>query len=174
MIDVPKYEQGVTRLFSLSMPDADAKALRDDPSKQAAALGIADVNATGIEVFRVSDLGEIGLAGYLAEGADVPTSVIDRDRIKLAALGGWVMMAHSSAFPDSGATLTPQPELTLIGTYAQTEEQRPEVALQAEAAEPYTGAPVATQPAPRKNSAGSLAIVALIALAALLILWLLV
>jgi hypothetical protein len=172
MITVPKHERGVTRVFALSMPEDQAQALHDDPVRQSAALGGADLSTSGIEVFKVSDLGELGLVGFLREGVDAQEKQINRDSAKLAALDGWVMLVHSSAFVDGGAALEPDPALTLIGTYNQQTSERRPVALKSDAAQPYTGSPQITPPPdPRTSSAGSMVVVGLFVLVALALWW---
>ena len=170
-ITIPTGERGTTRVFSLSMPPAEARLLTDDPAKQQALLGADGLNAAGVEVFPVSDLGEIGLAGYLREGVDAQEPDLTRDRAKLASLDGWVMLVHSLAFPDRGATLTPDAALTLIGTYRQSETDAPPIELEAATAQPYTGtANPATLPT-RPRGSGSSIVVAGLVIIALLILW---
>lgn len=171
MFEVPRNEQGTTRIFTLSMPAVQAQALRDDPERQKALLGVDNLHASGTEVFAISDLGDLGLAGYLREGIDANQADINRDTARLAALEGWVMLVHSSAFGGHAVTLKPAPELTLVGTYAQTREDKPAVELQSDAAQPYTGTgaePVEQTPAQR--SSGSL-VVAVLAVIGIAILW---
>lgn len=171
MIEVPNNEQGITRIFTLSMSADEARALKGDPERQKAILGLDDLNTSGIEVFTVSDLGELGLAGYLREGIDADEAAIKRDSARLAALDGWVMLVHSSAFGGEAASLQPAAELTLVGTYAQTREDKPVVDLQSEAAQPYTGTgaePVEQTPAQRSSGALVVAVLAILGVA---ILW---
>ena len=171
MITIPHHEQGTTRIFTLSMPEEKARALRNDPQQQQALLGVETLNSNGGEVFSLSDLGDLGLAGYLREGIDAQEEQLKRDRAKLSALSGWVMLVHSSAFGGQAVTLSPAPELTLIGTYSQTPAEGEVVELQAEAAQPYTGAPqVRPAQAPDRRSKGSV-VVAVLALLLLIILW---
>lgn len=170
-IDIPRGEQGTTRIFSLSMSADEARALRDDPTRQNAVLGAEGLNATGIEVFAVSDLGDLGLMGYLLEGIDAREEDLRRDRAKLAALDGWVMLVHSSAFAGNPATLEPAAALTLIGTYAQTRPTTPAEKLEAEAALPYSGTPDNSPlPATRRRNGGSLVVV-ILGLLVLGVLW---
>mgnify|MGYP001803584583 CR=1 FL=1 len=171
-LDIPKHELGVTRVFALSMTSQEASHLRDDVVTQAKALGAAPVNTNGIEVFPLSDLGDMGLAGYLREGVDANPDDLARDKAKLAALDGWVMLVHSTAYAPQGATLAPISALTLIGTYAQTAAEQPTVALEAEAAKPFTGAaPKALPERAQMRASGSWVVIALILLTIALVLW---
>ncbi|MEO0938991.1 MAG: hypothetical protein AAFY38_12630 [Pseudomonadota bacterium] len=160
-IDIPRDERGVIRVFSLSMTPAEAKALRaniphysedgdvDTPDPQTALLGAEYLDGAFTEVFPISDLEGLGLVGYLKEGNGVDPAQLAPDAAKLAALAGWVFIVYSSAFGGFAQTLTPGPELTLIGTYG--EPQRDYVGtekVEAEAAKPSTGTP----PAKKKRS----------------------
>jgi len=173
-ITVPENEYGKLRVFSLSMPDEAAQALRDnvDPFSQAHALGVEPLDAAHIEVFRVSDLGEIGLYGYLREGVDVEEASLTRDAAKLAAVDGWVMLVHSPAFGGREVSMNTRPELTLIGTYALAQADSTTISLESEAAAPYTGVPGTTPPiAPKGRAGGSLMVVGLAVFAALILWW---
>ncbi|MGC1504601.1 MAG: hypothetical protein WA782_10725 [Sulfitobacter sp.] len=170
-IEIPTGEIGTTRVFSLSMPSAHAKALQASIEAQIAILGAEVPNPEGVEVFPVSDLGEIGLVGYLREGTDAREADLNRDAAKLAALDGWVMLVHSLAFAGEATTLTPDLALTLIGTYAQPSAPSAHIDLTAQAANPYTGAsrPAAKTMPPHRS--GSLVVGALVALAVLVLWW---
>lgn len=168
MITVPKHERGVTRVFSLSLSQEAARKLAGDSSLQAQMLGVDQLRTSGVEVFRLADLGELGLPGYLREGVDAHAQDIERDRAKLVALDGWAMLVHSSAFEGRAVTLTPDAALTLIGTYAQQQAEHRDVDLESEAAKPYSGTPhPAPQPKPAgRGPAGSLAVILCLALVA--------
>lgn len=134
-IPLPAGEHGRIRVFSLSMSAEAAESL-----DLAQALGIAPDDPTRVEIFPVSNLEGVGLAGYLVEGCGIPEAQVAPDRARLDALDGHVMLLFSRAF-DGPVTLTPAPELTLIGTY---DEHRPETTappIETESARPYTGAP---------------------------------
>ncbi|KIN70712.1 hypothetical protein Z945_3176 [Sulfitobacter noctilucae] len=170
-IPVKSGELGTTRVFSLSMPASEARKLSKDPDAQMALLGAKGLNPAGIEVFAVSDLGDLGLAGYLREGTDAPDADLQRDSSRLAALDGWVMLVHSLSFGGNATTLTPAAPLTLIGTYAQEADDTPPIALEADAAQPYTGkARVMPAKTSDRSRGGSLIVGALILLV-LLVLW---
>lgn len=170
-VDIQTGEIGTTRVFSLSMPTADAQTLQGDTEAQLTLLGASGLNPDGVEVFPLSDLGEIGLAGYLRDGTDVPETDLKRDAAKLAALDGWVMLVHSLAFAGKAMTLTPHPALTLIGTYRQTPSQNPQSDMAAQSARPYTGASGPAAQAPDIRRSKSLAVGALILLAAVILWW---
>lgn len=172
MISVPKHEQRVTRVFALSMSNAQAKALSENPELQNKALGTASLAPSGIEVFRLADLGELGLIGYLREGLDLPENDLKRDRAKLAALEGWVMLVYSSAFEGHPRELSPIPELTLVGSYGEVKPEKANIDLNTDAAEPYSGSPdIAQAKAPHSGAKGSLGVVLLFVIVAIILWW---
>ncbi|WP_227267628.1 hypothetical protein [Roseobacter weihaiensis] len=123
-LSIPAAESGLIRVFALSLPEAEAKALKTDRAPNGGhpverALGAEKLVTKHVEVFPISDLGDMSLPDYLTEGAGAAVPPIDSDRAKLMALEGWVMIVYSSAFGGNAQDITPQSALTLIGTYAQ-------------------------------------------------------
>ncbi len=170
-ITIPKDEFGKVRLFALSMPDDAAEALKDNQTGQARALGVKTVNTGQIEVFPVDDLGAMGLGGYLRAGIDANQDEIATDAARLDATKGWVMLAHSEAFGDTETVLDPVSELSLIGTYTLVQSDHANIALESDAAAPYSGIPTATPPVPPKGRAGGSLFVAALAVLIILVLW---
>lgn len=171
-ITIPRNEVGITRVFSLSMSAQEAFHLKDDVGLQAKALGVPPVNPAGVEVFSVADLGDLGLVGYLKEGVDAKAEDIARDTAKLAALDGWVMLLHSSAFAQAGATLAPVAALTHIGTYAQTAASTETIPLEAEAARAQASAPPQAPPeAVQTRTSATWIILGLVVVSAAIVLW---
>lgn len=122
-MSIKASETGLIRVFALSLSDDAAYRLKDDsdviPHPVEDALGTQNLNRAHIEVFAVSDLGDMPLADYMIEGPGAQENAIEPDRAKLAALEGWVMVVYSAAFSGQARDITPAPELTLIGTYPQ-------------------------------------------------------
>lgn len=173
-ITVPAHEHGIVRVFSLSMSADQAQSLRNSRQAQKDALGLKQLDPRGVEVFQVSDLADIGLHGYLREGVDADEAGLTRDRTKLRALEGWVMLVYSSAFEGREVAFTPTPELTLIGAYGQTKIDRSQIDIDSEAAKPYSGTPTLTPPQPvRGGAGGTMVIIGLIVLVALACWWVL-
>lgn len=172
-IQIPAHEHGVSRLFALSMTGQEAQTVRAQEDQQAALLGVDTLRTAGVEVFRVSDLGDMGLLGYLREGVDAQEADLKRDAQKLMGLDGWVMLVHSSAFDGRAVHLRPDPALTLIGTYGQVAQDKTPAPLEAETAQPYTGVPLASTPASTsdKRSRTPMAVIAAIVLLVLLLVW---
>ena len=176
-IDIPADEHGKIRVFSLSLDEQSAQALSDSSkagsdTEVARMLGTAQIDPAYVEVIRTRDLSDIGLAGYLTEGNGAVPVQIERDRAKLAALGGWALIVYSSAFRGAAQSLDPAKELTLIGTYDEERDERKISPIPSEAAQPYTGAPQASpQPAPKGKPGNTLVIVGLAVLLLLLLWW---
>jgi hypothetical protein len=172
-IDLRQGAQDRIRLFSLSLSDAEAEQLADDRSALARALGIETVDPDRIEVFRTSELEGVGLVSYLVDGAGAVAEQVERDRSRLSALDGWVVVTTPGAFGDAAA-LNPVPALTLIGEY---DDQRPDMTaepIESEAAQPYTGTPPPTAPvAKRRGGSGTLVIAVAVAVVLLLLWWVL-
>lgn len=115
-IKVPANEALQIRVFALSMSDARAKTLLATLPN---ALGVENIDPAGVEIFARDSLGDLSLSNFLIEGNDVIAETVEPDRAKLDALEGHIMLVYSSAFNSRAHELTPQPELTLIGTYPQ-------------------------------------------------------
>lgn len=174
-IPIPPHEQGVTRLFALSMTPAEARRTKTDIAQQSALLGLEKLHGPGVEVFRVSDLDELGLVGYLRDGIDVQDADLARDRAKLAALDGWIMLVHSSAFAGQETVLHPRQELTLIGTYKQHNAEQIPIKIPSEAAKPYTATADVPQAKASNGRAGSsLVVLGLVGMAVFILWWALV
>lgn len=107
MTVIPEGERGVARVFALDVPPEHARFLKDDPAALADILGVEELDGEHAEVFQASDLGELGLAGYLSDGAGIPAGELERHRAALDALDGWVLVLFSRAFGGRAARLTP-------------------------------------------------------------------
>ena len=181
-LEVTASEAGLVRVFALSMSDDQAKALKansadgiegtDASSLQEPALGATTLNDDHVEVFPVSDLGDMALPDYLTEGAGIARDTLEADRFKLASLEGWVMVVYSTAFRGMAQTLSPSAQLTLVGTYPQEGiDWSPQIDLSTPSALPQkedTGEPV-----PKKRPSDA-AMSGRIATLALLVMFLLV
>ena len=146
-IDIPAGERGRIRVFSLSMSKDEAEHL-----ELGRALGKYPDDPSRVEVFPVSNLDGLGLAGYLSEGCGVPKAQVSPDRARLGALDGHVLLLFSRAYDGGGVTLHPEPALTLIGTY---DEDRPKTSappIETDSAKPFSGVP---RKSPRENRAAS-------------------
>jgi len=142
-IRIPANEQCLVRMFALSMPSDEVRARAKTLEEVLALLGpdgpLDDVHIT---LFQVADIQEIGLTEYLIEGSDVSEENIGTDQVKLNSLDGWVMIVFSPAFGQKAVTLTPIPEMTLIGTYEQNRtDWKAKESIESDSAKPYSAPP---------------------------------
>ena len=115
---IPANERGILRLFALNMPAEQARFL-SEPGAAAQMLGLPgfDLDPDQVQVITLGDLDQMGLAGYLTQGFDVPADQIDQPALQ--ALKGHVLLLRSRAFRDHPANLTPAPQLALVGEYTE-------------------------------------------------------
>ncbi|MGB3247313.1 MAG: hypothetical protein WBB25_22490 [Sulfitobacter sp.] len=171
---VAPNEQGLIRVFAVNRPASDvAQAIvASGAAGLAADLLKCEIAQSGLEFVAVADLAGIGLSGYLADGYAVPPDQLNAARSKLDALDGYVLLLFSSAFEGTGKTLAPGPDVTLIGTFGETQADMTARALKSEAAKAYSGTPRQTSVAPSgKRAGGSLMVAATIVLAGLVLWW---
>lgn len=173
IIEIPQSENGLVRVFAVN---ADVDAIRNAVSAKgkaqvASALLGHPLSEGGFDLVALSDLEGVGLANYLIQGWDVPAEDLKDSRTKLDRLEGYVLLVFTSAFDFRNVTLTIGPDLTLIGTYAEERSDSSTIALESDAAAPYTGVPSTTPPTPPHGRAGGSLIVVGLAVMAALILW---
>lgn len=165
VIEIPKLETGVVRVFSVSLPHSEAMTFALDPHAQAHALGVPEIDPEYARVFPVEDLQSVGLTGYLTEGLGISPETIGADKARLDAIEGHVAVITSKAFGQDGATLRVVPPLKLIGTYAEKHDPVSFSDLRSEGAHGTLSGPAAPPPPPvRGGHAGR--IIALVVLAA--------
>lgn len=119
VIDIPKGERGVIRVFDLDMRPEQARFLRE-PGALAQVLGIEEIDLDHVEIFPISDLEDLGLAGYLTQGCGIPEAEVAPDRDRLNAMEGHVLLLRSRAFGGQAERLTPASQITPIASYGET------------------------------------------------------
>ena len=137
VIHIPSGEHGAIRLFRLDMRPEQAAFLKD-PKALAQVLGIDTLDMEQVDIFPVSDLQEIGLAGYLTEGMGVPEDQIAADHERLADLEGHVMVIRSRAFGGREMRLTPADQIQLVATYGTPGTEWTAPPIKTESAKPYS------------------------------------
>ena len=120
-ITIPAHDRHGVRLFTAKLAPDDLQ--RDKARLAAELLGDKDLDPAFVEIFDLADLSGVGLSGYLTEGLGVPETAVT-DRARLDSLTGPVLILLSKALHGREVTLTLDPRLTLVGTYA---EERPPV-----------------------------------------------
>lgn len=119
---IPAHDRLGVRVFQAALTPDEMR--RDKGRLVQALLGDPDIDPAHVELFEVADLSDLGLAGYLTEGLGIADAALVADRPRLDALKGPVLILLSQALHGREVTLTPDPRLTLIGTYR---EDRPPV-----------------------------------------------
>lgn len=119
VIEIPAGESGVIRVFDLDMRPEQAQFLRE-PGALAQVLGIEDINLDHVEIFPVSDLEELGLAGYLTQGCGIAQEEIAPDLAALKKLSGHVLLLRSRAFNGAATRLTPASQIRPIASFGET------------------------------------------------------
>lgn len=168
-LTLPAHESNVIRVFAINKPVAEvALALETLPKPDLARqlLGNPHLDTARAEIFPVSDLTGMGLAGYLVEGYAAQEAHISPDRAKLDALEGYVLLLFSNNSTGTSTTLNPGSNLTLIGTYSEYQPPTGTGAITSDSAKPYSGTPGTPHAPPKRSAYRSLMIV----LACLLIL----
>jgi len=126
-INVPAHEAKVVRLFAIDL-DADALIAFRDPVydddgnakwRLKEALGATFLDEDFIEVFHVDDLEEMGLAGYLTEGAGIPADQVAEHHASLGALKGYVLLVMSAAFDGFANALNIKAPLRHVATLTE-------------------------------------------------------
>jgi hypothetical protein len=120
-ITVPAGDRDGVRVFTARLTAEDLQ--RGKARLAADLLGDHDLDPAFVEIFDSADLSGVGLARYLTDGLGVPETALANDA-HLAALKGPVLILLSKALHGREVTLTLDPRLTLVGTFA---EDRPPV-----------------------------------------------
>jgi hypothetical protein len=120
-VTIPAHDRLGVRVFTAKLSLDDLQ--RDKARLAVELLGDPDLDPAFVEIFDLADLSSVGLSGYLTDGLGVPETAIP-DPARLDALQGPVLILLSKALHGRAVTLTPDPRLTLVGTYA---EDRPPV-----------------------------------------------
>tara|TARA_B110000902_G_scaffold228339_1_gene268307 strand:- start:4843 stop:5430 length:588 start_codon:yes stop_codon:yes gene_type:complete len=124
-MNVPAFESGVVRLFAIDLPSDQIEAFKtylstsenDTQWPLKDALGATFLNENFVEVFPVSDLDGLGLAGYLSTGNEVPADQVDQMAHQLSLVKGHVVLVLSSAFGGFAQSLHPTSPLRHIATF---------------------------------------------------------
>jgi hypothetical protein len=170
-IHIKPTEHGVVRIFDVDLPSEGITGfnLRNGTWPLRDALGAESLDPAHIDLIAVEDLGELGLAGYLAEGHGISPEDLHEMRGRLAALSGHVLIVTSRAFGGLEQTLSPRAPLHLVATFT---EDRPPVSfdpLPSGAARGLTGGKPPPSDAAMSGRVASVALLVLFALVALVV-----
>ncbi|MEO1638012.1 MAG: hypothetical protein AAFU41_02035 [Pseudomonadota bacterium] len=162
-LTIPANDFGQIRVFATEgtmTPDMLAKT----PEGLQALLGAA-LNPDFVDIVKISDLGEMRLSDYIAEGYDMTPDPVDKAAVD--AIAGTAVLILSRATGGQEVTLSLADGLTHVTTYAPFAKISPPEQLTSESATGTAETPVAK---PRKSDArmsGMVATYALLALFAL-------
>ena len=170
--EISANEAGVIRLFLLDLPAGQIDRFRDGdpdadvPTPLETALGCSGLDLEFVEVFPVSNLAGLGLAGYLVDGLGVAESDIVDDRAGLDDIDGVVVVILSNAFGGLPHIVTPQAPLRWIATYVEERAPVEFQPLPSQSAKGQAAGPAKSRPSDAAMS-GRVAMVALLVLFAL-------
>ena len=178
---VPAFEHGRLRLWSFDGESEAGRALiagmAEEPRNAGSAmtaLGAERVDPYWLDLVRLADIKELGLAGYLAQGYGAPREQLSPEA--LSTPHDHVLIAPSRAFADHEQTLAPDVALTPLAVFdlhedvgalrpmEPVETARSDTSATAEPAESAPG-----PPAGRGLRAGAVLILLIIAAAFILI-----
>jgi hypothetical protein len=114
---IPAHDRDGVRVFTARLSADDLH--RDKARLATELLGDADLDPSYVEIFDLADLSGVGLPVYLGEGMGVPDTALAADRARLDALTGPVLILRSKALHGREVTLTLDPRLALVATYAE-------------------------------------------------------
>ncbi len=150
-IPVAGGEAGLVRVFA-SPAGLDAlRAAKEAGDARAGAvlaeaLGAPALDPAFVDVLRAGDLAPLTLTDYLIEGIGVEAAAVERDRARLDALPGAVVVL-SRAVAGRAERLVPAPGLALVGTYPEDRPPASAPPLASDGARGTLGTP-AVPPAP--------------------------
>lgn len=162
-MQIKANEHGLIRLFAVDIPPEDPPAFNAQSAigwPLQNALGAAQLNADFVECFDVSDLEELGLAGYMAQGLGIAEQDIAEARVQIDAIKGPVVIVLSKAFDGIAQDLSPKAPLKWIGTF---QEDSPEVQFKPIASAAAKGSLSDTAP-PKKTNPHLTLLAAIVAL----------
>jgi hypothetical protein len=176
MTDIPlhvaRFEHGILRIWSFDRDSETGRRLlagmEAQPRDTATAmdvLGATRVDPYWLDLVRLADIPEMGLAGYLRQAYEVPQDEAER----VTPSGDHVLIAPSRAFGDHEQTLSPDPALTPLGALNIHEDvgklrhMDPVVTAQREPGTPEANEPQPGAPASRGLRWGSILMLLVIA-----------
>ncbi len=175
---VTATERGVIRIFIANLTTEQAASFTESPDENTPApinraLGVTYLDSDFVELFPLSNLEGVGLAGYLTEGLGVAAADVKPHASRLNAMSGHVLIVLSSAFGGHEATITPTAPLKWIGTYTEEGASVKFEPLPSDGAKGSQDAPIGKPPKSDARVGGMIAMYALIAMFAFvgLIIW---
>lgn len=169
LLTVRPGEMRAVRVFHLDLAPEHVRFLRDEPGALADALGVPALDPAHVQILKLADLDELGLATYLTEGAGVDEAEVAPDRARLDALTGYALILLSRAHQGRAETLTPRKGIEPVAIYGQPATDWTAGRIQTDSALPGRVPPRAARDRARRIGGGIFAVVMLLVA---LILWL--
>ncbi|MDT8328651.1 MAG: hypothetical protein RQ750_14920 [Roseovarius sp.] len=115
LLRIPAHEAHVLRVFAVDeAPDAPV-----EDQAVLEALGAEEIKTAEVELFDVSDLQDLPLSDYLAEGHGIPRNQLEPMRLQLNGLRGRVLLLPSRAFDGRAQEMRPHAPLRMIGRFSE-------------------------------------------------------
>lgn len=175
---VSATERGVIRIFMANLTTEQAANFTQSPDEDTAApinraLDVTYLDSDFVELFPLSNLDGVGLAGYLTDGLGVAAEDVKPNASRLNAMSGQVLIVLSQAFGGFETTITPTAPLKWIGTYTEEGASVKFEPLPSKGAEGAPGTPNGKPPKSDARVGGMIAMYALIAMFAFigLLIW---
>jgi hypothetical protein len=171
-------ERGVIRIFMANLTTEQAESFTESPDEDTPAainraLDVTYIDSDFVELFALSNLEWVGLAGYLTDGLGVAAEDVKPNASRLNAMSGQVLIVLSQAFGGFETTITPTAPLKWIGTYTEEDANVKFEPLPSEGAKGTAEAPTGRPPKSDARVGGMIAMYALIAMFAFvgLLIW---
>lgn len=120
-IDIPANDHGHIRVFATDM--ALPKDVIDKTPAGLMGLFGAALDPTYIDIVRISDLGDMTLSGYIAEGYDMVADAADKPAVD--GIKGTAILILSRATSGVAVTLDPAPGISHVTTFSPTAQLSP-------------------------------------------------
>ncbi|TRD22435.1 hypothetical protein [Palleronia caenipelagi] len=158
-------------VIAVDLPMAEATGLAADAGRLAAALSVAQVDPSRVDVIEAKSMGDLGLVTYVTEGEGAVRDAVRGDAERLNAERGAVMILRPRAVQ---AAVAPQPPLRLLGSYPVVTGKPAGEPVSAASAHGSAAASAAVDPKKRdKRASGIVAMAALaVALFVAFVMWL--
>lgn len=125
LLKVAPCEYGTVRLFSVEMDAEDRQRILNPKSDTAptgaalgALLGIDWIDPQHADLFDVAELDDLGLLGFLTQGAGIAREDLEADATRLSALEGTILIVYARGFTEA-KTLTPLPNVSALAVYTE-------------------------------------------------------
>lgn len=171
MLTVTEREYGTIRVFTVDIEPVEMRRLLDpkpDMMPTGAALGgllgLDWIDPDHADLFDVADLDDLGLLGFLEQGAGISEDELTAHSAQLEALTGVVLIVYAKGFLGKAVELHPQPRVTPIVCLKEAKSAIEFQPLQSKSAE----GDIAPVSAPQSNPHLTL-IIAILALPILLL-----